>query len=75
MVVSIKHLGCINRPIMGLSRWFHIYFCEAANGVVDQIEDEDLIEDGKYELPDKDWTFNDDEETEDEQDLLGSTPA
>lgn len=69
MVVTLKHLGCINRPIMGLSRWFHIYFCVAANGIVDQIEDEDYIEDGNYDLPDKDWTLtedDDDEEIEDE---------
>ena len=66
MVVNIKLLGCINRPIMGLARWFYIYFCVAANGIVDQIEDEDYIEDGDYDLPDKDWTFNDDDDDEEE---------
>lgn len=64
MVVKIKLLGAINRPIAGLSRWFYTYFCEAANGVVDQIEDEDLIPDGAYELPDKDWTFNEEDDDE-----------
>lgn len=57
MIVNIKHIGASNRPFCGLSRWFHMYFCVAANGVVDMIEDEDLIEDGDYELPDKDWTY------------------
>jgi hypothetical protein len=41
-----------------------MYFCVAANGIVEQIEDEDYIEDGDYDLPDKDWTFNDDDEEE-----------
>ena len=51
----------------------------AANGAVALEEDEDLIEDGDYELPDKDWTYNEDEDYgEDlvnEQDILGSTVA
>lgn len=42
-------------------------------------EDEDLIEDGDYELPDKDWTYNEQEEYGedliDEQDILGRTTA
>lgn len=79
MTVDIKHIGSVNRPVDGISRWFHIYWCEAANGVVQEIEDEDLIEDGKYELPDKDWTFNPDEDYGedliDEQDILGSATA
>lgn len=53
---------------MGLARWFYIYFCVAANGIVDQIEDEDYIEDGDYDLPDKDWTFNDDDDEEEDKD-------
>ena len=74
MVVHIKHLGCINRPVDGISRWFHLYFLEAVNGAVAMEEDEDLIGDGDYELPDKDWTYNEQEEygedLVDEQDLL-----
>lgn len=67
MVVNIKLLGCINRAVDGIARWFYQYFCVAANGIVEQIEDEDYIEDGDYELPDKDWSFTEDEEdTEDE---------
>lgn len=79
MLVHIKHIGCANRPMDGLSRWFHLYFLEAANGAVAMEEDEDLIEDGDYELPDEDWTYDEQEDYgEDlvnEQDLLGSTPA
>lgn len=79
MRVNIKHLGVSNRPVAGLSRWFHLYFCEAANGAVAQIEDEDYIEDGDYDLPDKDWTYNDDEDYgEDlinEQDILGCSAS
>ena len=79
MVVHIKHLGCINRPVDGISRWFHLYFLEAVNGAVAMEEDEDLLEDGDYELPDKDWTYNEQEEygedLVDEQDILGRTTA
>lgn len=79
MVVHIRHLGCINRPVDGISRWFHLYFLEAVNGAVAMEEDEDLIEDGDYELPDKDWTYNEQEEygedLVDEQDILGRTTA
>lgn len=79
MVVHVKLLGCINRPIMGLARWFYNYFLEAANGAVAMEESEDYIEEGDYELPDKDWTYDEKEDYgEDlinEQDLLGSTPA
>ena len=79
MVVHIKHLGCTNRPVDGISRWFHLYFLEAVNGAVAMEEDEDLIEDGDYELPDKDWTYNEQEEygedLVDEQDILGRTTA
>ena len=79
MVVHIKHLGCINRPVDGISRWFHLYFLEAVNGAVAMEEDEDLIEDGDYELPDRDWTYNEQEEygedLVDEQDILGRTTA
>lgn len=42
-------------------------------------EDEDLLEEGDYELPDKDWTYNEQEEygedLVDEQDILGRTTA
>lgn len=79
MLVHIKHLGCANRPMDGMPRYFHLYWMEAANGAVALEEDEDLIEDGDYELPDKDWTYDEDEDYgEDlvnEQDLLGSTSA
>ena len=62
MKVKLKLLGCWNKPVDGISRWFYLYFAEAANGVVEQIMDEDYVEDGVYELPDKDWTYNDTEE-------------
>lgn len=79
MTVHITHIGAVNRPVDRISRWFHIYWCEAANGVVQEIEDEDLLEDGDYELPDKDWTYDENEDYGedliDEQDLLGSTVA
>jgi hypothetical protein len=79
MRVHVKLLGCVNRPVAGLSRWFYNYFLEAANGAVAEEESEDYLEDGDYELPDKDWTYNDDEDYGedliDEKDLLCSTPA
>lgn len=79
MLVHVKLLGCTNRPIMGLARWFYTYFLEAANGAVAEETTEDYIEDGDYELPDKDWTYNDEEDygedLVDEKDILGSTPA
>lgn len=55
MTVQVKCLGCVNRPVDGLSRWFYLYFLTAANGLVESIEDEDYLEDGNYELPDEDW--------------------
>lgn len=76
MRVHVTLLGVANRPTCGLSRWFYIYWLEAANGLVEMEEDEDYIEDGDYELPDKDWTYSDDkdygEDLIDEKDLLGS---
>lgn len=79
MLVHVKLLGCTNRPIVGLARWFYTYFLEAANGAVAEETTEDYIEDGDYELPDKDWTYNDEEDygedLVDEKDILGSTPA
>ena len=79
MKVKITRIGAVNRPIDRLARWFYIYWCEAANGAVQLIEDEDLLEDGTYELPDKDWTYNEDEDYgEDlvnEQDILGCATA
>lgn len=79
MKVHIKLIGSINRPIERLSRWFHIYFLEAANGAVATEESEDMIEEGDYELPDKDWTYNEEEDygedLVDEQDLLGCSAS
>lgn len=79
MKVHIKHLGAINRPMDGIPRWFHLYWLEAANGAVAQEEDEDFIEDGDYELPDKDWTYNESsdygEDLIDEQDILGRSAS
>lgn len=79
MVVHVKLLGCVNRPVMGLSRWFYNYFMEAVNGAVAMEESEDYIEEGDYELPDKDWTYDDKEEYGedliDEQDLLGGSAS
>ena len=79
MIVHVKHIGAINRPIDRLSRWFHIYFLEARNGAVAMEESEDLIEDGDYDLPDKDWVYNDTEDygedLVDEQDILGRSAS
>lgn len=79
MVVHVKLLGCSNRPTVGLSRWYYTYFLEAVNGAVATEESEDYLEDGDYELPDKDWTYNENEnygeDLIDEKDLLCSTPA
>lgn len=79
MKVHIRLLGVINRPVMGLSRFFYHYFMEAANGAIAEEFDEDYIEDGDYELPDKDWTYDENEDygedLVDEQDLLGRTIA
>lgn len=79
MKVHVKLLGCINRPVMGLARWFYNYFLEAANGAVAEETTEDYIEEGDYELPDKDWTYDDNEDYGedliDENDLLCSSPA
>lgn len=79
MVVHVKLLGALNRPLAGLSRWFYQYFLEAANGAVAMEESEDLIEDGDYDLPDKDWTFDNNEDYGedliDEQDLLGGSAS
>lgn len=55
MKVNVKLLGCVNRPVDGISRWFYLYFLVAANGLIEETEDEDYIEDGDYELPDEDW--------------------
>lgn len=55
MIVHVHQIGCINRPTAGLTRWFHIYFLEAVNGIVETEETEDVLEDGDYELPDEDW--------------------
>jgi hypothetical protein len=55
MKVHVKCLGTGNRPVDGLSRWYYLYWCEAENGAVDLIEDEDFIDEGDYELPDSDW--------------------
>ena len=79
MFVHIKQIGAINRPIDRLSRWFRIYFLEAANGAVATEESEDIIEEGDYELPDKDWTYDENEDYGedliDEQDLLGRSAS
>ena len=79
MLVHVKLLGANNRPFAGLARWFYLYFMEAVNGAVAMEESEDFIEEGDYDLPDKDWTYDENEDYgEDlinEQDLLGSTPA
>ena len=79
MKVHVKLLGMINRPIMGLSRWFYNYFLEAANGAIAEETTEDYIEEGDYELPDKDWTYDENadygEDLIDENDLLCSSPA
>lgn len=79
MQVAVKLLGANNRPVEGLSRWFYLYWMEAVNGAVALEESEDYIADGTYDLPDKDWTYDDNEEYgEDlinEQDLLGSSAA
>lgn len=62
MVVHVKLLGANNRPFTGLARWFYLYFMEATNGAVAMEESEDFIEEGDYDLPDEDWTYDDKEE-------------
>lgn len=81
MKVHITHIGCqMYYPIKDndqLCHTVHIYFLQAANGLVDKVweVDEPLIDDGDYELPDDDWTYNPTKEYgEDlinEKDLLG----
>lgn len=70
-------MGCSNRPEDGLDRWFHRYLLQAENGAVAIEEDEDLIEDGDYNLPDEDWVYDEEkdygEDLINEKDLLGST--
>ncbi len=79
MKVHVRLLGCINRPFAGLSRWFYRYFLEAANGAVAEEETEDYLEDGDYELPDEDWTYDENkdygEDLIDEQDILGRSAS
>lgn len=79
MKVHIKMIGSINRPVDGLARWFHIYRLEAENGAIAEEEDEDIIEDGDYELPDEDWTYDASkdygEDLIDEQDILGRSAS
>lgn len=79
MKVKITHLGTANRPEEGLDRWYYIYFLQAENGQVAMTEDEDLIPNGTYELPDEDWVYDKNKDYgEDlirEQDLLGCSFA
>ena len=76
MLVKVTHLGCVNRPIDGVPNYIHRYLCEAANGLIQETEEYDFIPNGTYELPDKDWTYDENEDYGedliDEQDLLGS---
>lgn len=74
MITELKLLGVRNDPVdlgggVKLSRWIYQYFAEAANGLVDIIDDEDYVEDGTYDIP----YFDFKEDSEDEDDLLGST--
>ena len=62
MQVKVTHLGCINRPIDGIPNYIHRYLCEAANGLIDVTEDYEFIRNGVYELSDKDWTYNENED-------------
>jgi hypothetical protein len=62
MQVKITHMGWCNRPIDGIPNYVHTYRGEAANGVIQEFEDDDFVPDGTYELPDKDWTYNEEED-------------
>lgn len=79
MQVKVTHLGWCNTPVNGIPNYYHRYLLEAANGLVQETIDDDFIPNGVYELPDKDWTFNENEDYGedliDEQDLLGSSPS
>lgn len=85
MKVHIVCIGCqMYYPIKGNSQLHHterIYFLTAANGLVDEVRevDEPLIEEGDYELPDEDWTYDNKkeygEDLIDAKDLLGSATA
>lgn len=85
MKVHVTHIGCqLYYPVKDnkqLHHTEHIYFLQAANGLVDEVRevDEPLLEDGDYELPDEDWTYDPTkeygEDLIDEKDLLGSAVA
>ena len=74
MLVTVKCLGCARTSIdigggVVLPRYAWDYWLEAENGLCDMVRDDELIEDGVYEM---DYF---DEEKTNEQDLLGSSPA
>lgn len=62
MLVEVKHLGFINRPIDGIPNYMHRYLCVAENGLIQETEEDEFIPNGKYVLPDKDWTYDENED-------------
>lgn len=62
MLVKVTHMGFINRPIDGIPNYTHRYRCEAVNGLIQETEEDEFIPDGMYELPDKDWTYDPNED-------------
>ena len=74
MKVTLRLLGASNRPVdigngVKIPDWYYQYWAVAENGLVDVIEDVNYLEDGVYDIP------NFMEVSEDEDDLLGSTPS
>lgn len=62
MQVKTTHLGWWNRPIDGIPNYGHTYLCEAVNGLIQVIDEDEFIPNGTYELPDKDWTYDPNED-------------
>jgi hypothetical protein len=48
MKVQLQHLGALNRH----EEWVHLYIGFAESGWAGQIEDDTLVNDGEYDLPD-----------------------
>lgn len=79
MKVKVTHMGCVNRPIDGIPNYVHDYLLEAENGMIEHVTEDEFIPNGVYDLPDKDWEYDDDkdygEDLIDEEDLLGRSPS
>lgn len=64
MKVKIEHRGwcrCAPNIEFMFPHGYHRYLCTAANGIIVYIHipaDGSVIDDGDYELPDKDWSYD-----------------